>query len=212
MTEASQPGGSAATKLPLRRIRSLAIKAAKWSTVTLVVNCVVLFIFFAIGLPLYVWPTEDRLQKADAVFVLGTSPYAPDTGEAARRVALGIQLVRDGWAPTLVVPGSANTDRNGPGMPCDPKVLQCYEPSPPSTMGEGRALRRLAELNGWRRVIVITFRPQISRARYILERCFSGNLIMLESPADMPLSRWIFEYVYQTAGYIKAVFDHGCSQ
>ena len=88
--------------------------------------------------------------------------------------------------------------------------LQCFVPDPGTTKGEARELRRLANQYGWRTVIVVTFRPHISRARFILEQCFDGELIMVASPAHIPLTRWSFEYAYQTAGYLRAVLQPGC--
>ena len=88
--------------------------------------------------------------------------------------------------------------------------LHCFVPDPPTTKGEGRELRRLASQYGWRTVIVVTFRPHISRARFILEQCFDGDLVMVASPAHISVPRWAFEYVYQTAGYVRAVLQPGC--
>jgi len=68
----------------------------------------------------------------------------------------------------------------------------------------------LAGQYGWRTVIVVTFRPQISRARFILEHCFDGDLVMVSSPAHIRVPRWAFEYVYQTAGYLRAALQPGC--
>jgi hypothetical protein len=36
-----------------------------------------------------------------------------------------------------------------------------------------------------------------------LEKCFDGELIMVASPAKISTSRWAFEYVYQTGGYLR---------
>jgi hypothetical protein len=69
---------------------------------------------------------------------------------------------------------------------------------------------RLATEQGWRTVIVVTFRPHISRARYILEQCFDGQVIMIESTTDLSAGYWIWTYVYQTAGYIRAALQAGC--
>jgi hypothetical protein len=83
-------------------------------------------------------------------------------------------------------------------------------PDPPTTEGEGSELRRLAEHYGWRTVIVVTIRPHISRARFILKRCFDGDLVMVASPAHLSALSWAFNYVYQTAGYVRAVVQPGC--
>jgi hypothetical protein len=59
-------------------------------------------------------------------------------------------------------------------------------------------------------VIVVTFAPQISRARFIMEQCFDGDLIMFASPPRPSLARWAYEYAYQTVGYVKAALQPAC--
>jgi uncharacterized SAM-binding protein YcdF (DUF218 family) len=81
---------------------------------------------------------------------------------------------------------------------------------PPTTLGEGRELRQLADRYGWRSVIVVMFTPHMSRARFILQRCFDGEFIMVASPTHISLLDWASEYVYQTAGYVLAVLQPGC--
>ena len=63
--------------------------------------------------------------------------------------------------------------------------LYCFAPDPPTTKGEGRELRRLASQHRWRTVIVVTLRPHISRARFILEKCFDGELVMVAIPIQL---------------------------
>jgi hypothetical protein len=158
------------------------------------------------GLPVYVHPQVDRLRHADAILILGGAYY--------NRYPFGLDLGSQGWAPQVVV-----SNPNGPDDPwlttyCatpHPEFdLHCFVPDPPTTKGEGRELRRLAARYGWRTVIVVTFRPHISRARFILEHCFDGDLVMVASPAHISLPRWAFEYVYQTTGYVRAVLQPGC--
>jgi len=158
------------------------------------------------GLPVYVRPQIDSLRPADAIFVLG--------GDDWRRHTLGVELGMEGWAPRVVLshpdgPGedwaAENCGKEFPGF-----ELDCFLPDPPTTRGEARELGRMAEQYGWDRVIVVTFVPHISRARFILERCFDGELIMIASPADLPPWRWASEYVYQTAGFLKAELEPGC--
>ena len=85
----------------------------------------------------------------------------------------------------------------------------CPSPQPATTLGEARA-RDLAAQHGWHTVIAVTFRPHISRARLILQRCFHGDLIMAASPADIAPAQWVYEYVYQTTGFVKALFADQC--
>lgn len=172
----------------------------------MVTVCLLLIAAVIGGLPVYVRPQIDRLRHADAIFILG--------GTGRSRYTFGLDLVAEGWAPKVVV--------SDPYWPDEPWLteycaaphpgldLLCFVPDPPSTMGEGRELRRLAGQYGWRTVIVVTFRPHISRARFILEQCFDGDLVMVASPAHISVTSWAFEYVYQSAGYVRAALQPGC--
>jgi hypothetical protein len=173
----------------------------------LVVSVCLLLIAAVIGgLPVYVRPQIDPLRHADAILILG--------GKGDSRYLVGLDLGLKGWAPNLVVsnPREANAvwGRDFCAAPPLRLDVHCFVPDPPTTKGEGRELRRLAAQYGWRTVIVVTFRPHISRARFILERCFDGDLVMVVSPAHISLPRWTFEYVYQTSGYLRAVLQPGC--
>ena len=59
-------------------------------------------------------------------------------------------------------------------------------------------------------MIIVAFTPHISRAPFILQRCFDGELTMVASPTHISLLDWMFEYVYQTAGYVRAALQPGC--
>ena len=173
----------------------------------LVCVCVLLITVVIAGWPVYVRPQVDPLRHADAILVLG-GPYL-------ERHQFGTDLALQGWAPVLVL--------SNPVRPqwitryCADRIRQlklttvyCFTPDPPTTTGEARLLRRLAAEHGWRRVIVVTYRPHISRARFILEHCFSGELIMVASPAEISTPRWAVEYVYQTVGYVRAALEPSC--
>jgi uncharacterized SAM-binding protein YcdF (DUF218 family) len=158
------------------------------------------------GWAVYVTPQVDALRHADAILVLG--------GDDNRRYPLGLELGQQGWAPTVV--WSVGRGPTGEWMTkaCEsPPVgvtLRCITADPATTRGEGRELRRLAAEYRWRTVIVVTYGPHISRARFILQRCFSGELIMVKSPANISPAEWAKQYLYQTAGYVKAIVGRGC--
>lgn len=168
--------------------------------------CLLLIACVIAGLPVYVRPQIDPLRHADAILVLG--------GFGEERYRYGLDLGLTGWAPNLVVSNSRGAGdvwaRDFCAAPPPRLHLHCFVPDPPTTKGEGRELRRLAARYGWRTVIVVTFRPHISRARFILEQCFDGDLVMVASPTHISLRRWAFEYVYQTTGYVRAVLEPGC--
>jgi uncharacterized SAM-binding protein YcdF (DUF218 family) len=167
---------------------------------------VLLLVAVLAGLPIYVRPQVDQPRRADAVLILGGYGYD--------RYSFGFGLASEGWAP-----GVAVSNPNGVADPWLTKycakphakfTLYCFVPDPTTTAGEVQQLRRLADDHGWRTVIVVTFRPHISRARFILQQCFDGDLIMVASPPEISLARWAYEYLYQTAGYVKAVLKPAC--
>jgi hypothetical protein len=158
------------------------------------------------GLPAYVHPQIDRPRHADAILILGGPNY--------RRYPFGLELGSQGWAPNVVVSNPHGEDDAWLAKFCSapqPRFrLLCFTPDPPTTKGEGQELRRLAAQYGWRTIIVVTLRPHISRARFILEDCFDGDLVMVPIPDRLSLPVWAFQYVYQTAGYARALLQPGC--
>lgn len=167
---------------------------------------VTLVVVLAAGFPVYVDPQVDRLRKADAILVLGGYGY--------ERYSEGIELALAGYADTVVF---SNPDGAADQWLTDlcshrryPFTVRCFQPEPGTTRGEARELADLARENNWHSVIAVTMRPHISRARYVLQRCYSGDLMMTESPADLGATYWAWSYVYQTAGYVRAALQDGC--
>lgn len=154
----------------------------------------------------YLRPQVDAPRRADAVLILG--------GPDHERYPFGLALGREGFASTIVVSnpdGRRNQwltnecDNPPPGL-----TVHCFKPDPSTTKGEGRELRRLASEHGWKTVIVVTIRPHISRARYVLQSCFDGDLLMVASPTNLSIAEWTYQYLYQTGGYARAVLEPGC--
>ncbi|WP_216911619.1 YdcF family protein [Nocardia noduli] len=151
--------------------------------------------------PVYVRPLVDRPAPADAILVLG--------GAHDGREQLGLRLARDGYAPRVLFSDpyeySARMNRICHGGYSFEVI--CFDPSPRTTRGEGRELARRAEVGKWRRVIVVTFTPHISRARYILGKCWSGEILFVDAAPGLSVARWAYDYVYQSAGYAKAFVE-----
>ena len=155
------------------------------------------------GYPVYVRPQIDTLRRADAILVVG--------GDAPRaRYRYGLELARQGWAPHLVLSNPSGQVDRACARRDERFTTQCFEPDPPTTLGEARELRRLAHENGWRTVIVVTYPPHVSRARYIIGKCFDGELIMAASPGRLSALGWAWMYVYQSAGYVKSFVQGSC--
>jgi uncharacterized SAM-binding protein YcdF (DUF218 family) len=158
----------------------------------------------------YVFPRADIVPAhADAVLVLGPATEA--------RTALGRDLVASGVAETLVVsvwwadyivpPGERDV------RVCDDTSISviCFVAIPETTSGEGNVLSKLAAVHGWKDVIVITQTPHLERARLILGRCWNGQVRMISSGEPTTLGSWIFQYAYQTAGYLKMLTTFRCA-
>ena len=168
---------------------------------------ILVMVLAAAGYPVYVRPQIDQPRPADAILVLGGTA-------SAQRYLTGLELAEQGLAPTVVL--------SNPYRPSDPVLdglctqtqsrftVECFAPEPRTTLGEGRELRRMAAENGWRTVIVVTSTPHVSRARYIIGKCFHGELVMVATPPRLSLPGWAWLYMYHSAGYVKSWLQGIC--
>ena len=165
-----------------------------------------LLVWAVAGLPFLVFPHVDPLpHHADVAFVLG--PATP------QRVAIAERLLHQGRVGQVLVstPGGQRSD---PGDPvrqmCHAQArLSCDVPDPSTTQGEARMLQRDAASHGWRSAIIITMGSQLTRARVLVARCFTGSLTMRPS-GEPPFLGWLYQYGYQTGATIKAWLHPGC--
>lgn len=147
---------------------------------------------------LFVLPHDDKPVRADAVVVLAGT---------AQRLPVGQRLVRQGFAPLLVVSLSK------PPAPeqvtaCAHGAL-CFRAHPFSTRGEARAIGRLAARRGWHTVDVVTSKFHDFRARILIRRCYHGALRMIGAPQStmhlpIDIAKESAKLVYQE------VFARGC--
>jgi hypothetical protein len=169
---------------------------------TLVFTAVAVTAVAAFGYPVYVDPAVDRPTHADAIVVLG--------GSEDNRDDLGLELAEDGYAPELVYSdpyGSADRLSEICRDGRSDVAVECFLPEPGTTRGEAREIRDRAQREGWKSVVVVTSTPHISRARYIIGKCWDGDVSYVPSTTDRYVFEWAWEYVYQTAGYARAVFE-----
>ncbi len=159
--------------------------------------CVWLGLCFA----LLTHPSVDRPTKADAIVVLGQ----PDP----TAVALAERLITQGISSELLlsVPfGNVPACYKAP-----PGVhVECLVPDPKTTQGDAELIRTVAIQRHWNNIVVITWTAHIARSRLLVNRCFSGHVQMVDYDATFGIAQWLREYVHQTGGYIKAMFDRSC--
>lgn len=153
----------------------------------------------------------DDLVEADAIIVLG--------GEHDGREDYGLSLARAGWARTVVL--SNPYDDADPVMrrvckKIDDIDVSCVRPAPLTTRGEAVFVRRLADEHHWQRVIIVSWRYHLPRARLVFEQCFSdqpGDAVFAAVPRRYQYSwaEWELVFLYQWGGLAKAVAQGECA-
>lgn len=158
------------------------------------------------GLPLYVFPHTDDPQHAEVALVLGTPTRA--------KVQLAQELAESGVVDRVVISVARYGTWAGHNLTvCTAELrynVDCYTPVPHTTQGEARMLLKLSQ--GWRfdSAVIIAATPHISRARMLFERCFRGDLYMVDAAGPRTTSQWVGQYLYQTGAFAKALLDPAC--
>jgi uncharacterized SAM-binding protein YcdF (DUF218 family) len=139
-----------------------------------------------------VWGLEERavqltpepLPSADAVLVLGgglVPPLPPrrrvEVADAADRLLTGVDLIRQGKAPWLVVSGGRVTFANGDPTPPEASYAATLAESlgvpakqivrseaPRNTAEEALAIRNIARERGWHSLLLVTSATHLPRA------------------------------------------------
>lgn len=98
------------------------------------------------------------------------------------RASSAVDLMEAGIADTLVINHGAKDGvlRESYSPLCgDPTLayeVVCIIAEPSSTAGEARAFAELADARGWSTLIAYTSNYHLERARFLLERCFDGEV------------------------------------
>ena len=142
--------------------------------------------------------------RADAVFVLqGSKTLLPE----------GLKLVREGYAPLLVV---SYGDRKklearlcAPGQTVVSARVICFEANPASTRGEAEFIGLLGREKGLSRINVVTSQFHVFRAGLLIERCYHGDLHMVGATQQAWKLPWYALTETAKAAY-QLVFDRRC--
>jgi uncharacterized SAM-binding protein YcdF (DUF218 family) len=194
--------------MPRSRVGSVLLRTAMLVTVIILVLLLVIGIS---GLWVFTRAKEDALERVDAIVVLG--------GEHDGREEYGLSLARQGLAATVVL--------SNPYRPDDPIMRRfcadrhdgieviCRSPVPSTTRGEALIARQLATERNWHRIIVVTWRFHLPRARLVFAQCFSpesGSATFRAVPRAYYYSvvRWELTYLYQYTGFVKALTQGRC--
>ena len=158
----------------------------------------VLFLAFVVATAgLLVWPAQGTPGHVSAIVVLA------GPGD---RMPVALDLADSGRAPVLVV----SQGYEGYGGHCPPRPAQvrliCFDPNPPTTRGEAEYVGRLARQYHWTSVVVVASRPQATRARLLVERCFAGPVYIATGP--IALHSWPYQLAYGWGALLKALIWH----
>ena len=85
----------------------------------------------------------------------------------------------------------------------------CFDPHPYSTRGEAETIARLARAHKWTRVVVVTSRFHVTRARMLVRRCYRGSLWVVGTSSP----RWEIpqEWVSETGKLlVQLTVERGC--
>ena len=174
----------------------LRLRSIRWRRV-LTVALVVVVVFGAFTARLFVWPAQGvpaRVSRVSAIVMLA------GPGD---RLSVAVDLARQHRAPMLVV----SQGQHGYGGPCPARppgvTLICFSPDPGNTRGEAEFVGRLASRYRWTSVVLVSSRPQDTRARVIVGRCFGGSVYVVTG--TLPLSDWPYEVVYGWGALLKAL-------
>jgi uncharacterized SAM-binding protein YcdF (DUF218 family) len=110
---------------------------------------------------LFVLVPSDTPKNADVIVVL--------SGDRAR-FTTGLRLFREGVAPTLLVSRDSRPWREVDAL-CGRDGVRCFHADPYSTEGEAETVERLSRDHDWNRIVVVTSRYHLRRARMLFERC-----------------------------------------
>jgi hypothetical protein len=164
--------------------------------ITFVVLVVVAFL--VASSVLFVWPATDQPRHVDAILSLNGD------NEMARE-STAVSLAKNGYAPVLLFSqGAVAADS---GCPRVPRVsVVCFVPHPGQTIGEVKFAADYAHRHGLHSLMVVAGRTQITRARLLMERCFSGQIVMV--PAADSLLELGYGVVYEWAALAKTELLH----
>ena len=141
----------------------------------------------------FVHPRVDAPGRADAIIVLAGSP--------SDRLPAALDLLRQRVAPTLALSTPEGSSNDRTSALCPGGGVVCFVPTPDNTRGEAAAIGRLVAEHGWQRIVVVTSRDHISRARLLITRCTDVDVAMVASDDHRVRAGRI---MHELGGYLTA--------
>ena len=151
-------------------------------------------------------PAGEAPARADAIAVL--------SGGSGDRLPRALGLMRRDVTPVLVIPNGTDPKWDDANRLCgqqEPFEVLCPTPEPDTTRGEAAAIDGLAERRSWDRVVVVTSRYHVTRARIIVPRCVAAPVTVVASNPESGILDWGRHVLHEVLGLVEAtVLDRGC--
>ncbi len=144
---------------------------------------------------LFVWPATDRPQHVDAILSL-------DGQNEAARQSRAVSLAEEGYAHVLLFSQGNSHTTPCPHVP-DVTVV-CFSANPGRTAGEVEFAALYARRHDLHSLLIVPGRAQVTRARVLMKRCFSGHTAFVAAPVK--LSDIPFDVIYEWGALAKALF------
>jgi len=157
----------------------------------------VIVVFSAVTARLLIWPAIGAPSRVDAIVMLaGPGVRIPEALALARAQRAPVLVVSQGW--------------QGYGGPCPAAPagikLVCFDPDPGNTRGEAEYTGQLARRYHWTSIVLVTSRPQDTRARILFGRCFGGSVYVMTG--HLPVGSWPYQIAYGWGALLKALVVH----
>lgn len=159
--------------------------------------------------------TEDQgLRKSDVVIVLGagsrsTTPHLPPQADA--RVATGVALVRDGWAPRMILAGGYNRHTALTEAPLMAEIAfqegataeqVIQEPASKDTWENATNSLSIMKAHGWTTALVVTSPYHTWRACMIFQKQ-SADVRCIPAPLRTERSHTVYERLMDTRSVVR---------
>ena len=170
------------------------------------------------------WLIDDRIEKSDAILLLGDDNFAAD------RATHAAFLFRQGMAPLIVGSGRRLRPYAGIAELMEHDLIERGVPKEAivrfpqiaeNTREESQQLLKLVKDRRWRRVIVVTSSVDARRVRYIFRHVFPKAIEVQVSGArdlDFDADHWwesrrgVKQMFHEVSGMVVAIWElHGSS-
>ncbi len=173
----------------------------RWPRRRLWVLGTVISVLATATLTLFAYPPTDLPSHVDGILSL-------NGGDEEARETLAVSLAEKGYAPVLLF--SQGSPANDSPCPKVPRVsVVCFFDVTDNTRGEARWAAQYAEHHHWHSLLIVPGRVQATRARLLVERCFSGQVVVV--PATEPLWNFPRDVLHEWGGLLAALLIYrGC--